>query len=914
MSAHHLKGHLFLAIFSLCLLTFPASGEANTQVTYTLGNGLEVILLENHRAPVVSALVWVKTGSAQERPDEIGLAHMMEHMLFKGTAMRGPGEIARQIEAAGGHINAYTSFDQTVYYFDIAGRFAENGLAVLSDMVFNPAFDPVEFEREKEVVIEEIKRSRDIPARRLSENLFGQAYQVHPYGRPIIGFADSVKNISRKTAVDFYQRWYTPRNMLLVISGDFQPDKIKPLLESSFGQIERPEVAAGLPPVEPVQEAARVVIVREDVKEARLGLAFHIPEISSDDTKLLDLLSVVLGQGRTSRLYRQVKYGRELVREVHATSFTPMDPGLFYIDCSLSPEQVLPALVAILHETYSLGGADIQPEELARAKLRIKADFIRTRSTMSGEARVAASFTALLGDLEAKDRYLSELEKVTPADMKRVAARYFQPANLTIGLMLPEKAQAELTGDRLRKLAAPPEPRLKSAALSASASAVPVNLKSAAEPVIAAPSAKASTDRPEVIRYTLENGADLLVKPDPSLPLVSIRVAFLGGLRFETPENNGINHFLSLVWDKGTTRLSAKALAEAVEDMAGQISSFSGRNSFGLEAEFLSQHLDAGLELLADVLLNPAFRADEVAMARADILSSIKREQEDLIRRAVNLLSRNLYGRNPYALNILGTPESINNITAETLKAYYHKWAVPENMVMAVVGDIDPVRVKARLEELIGRRRTPGFSLPDIKPPLPLEAPVSDHEKLERAQVHLILGFLAPGLNSPDRYSLEVLERVLSGQGGRLFVELRDKQSLAYSVSSIYRPALDAGIFGLYIAFDPAKYEQVKQGLLASVRNLTAESITAEELDRAKKNLLGNFEIGLQRNSSQAADLALNELYGLGHDYRYQYVQGITGVSSADLLKAARLYLDLNRAVAVTVGPVEAWDLTKLSH
>jgi len=912
MFAHSKKRHIPLAVLLLFLFLAPAGGAAKPPVTYTLPNGLEIILLENHRAPVVSALVWVKVGSALERKDEFGLAHLMEHMLFKGTATRGPGEVARQIEAGGGNINAYTSFDQTVYYFDIASRFASTGLEVLADMIFNPAFEPLEFQREKEVVIEEIKRSRDIPARRLSESLFGEAYRVHPYGRPIIGYADSVRGVSRETAISFHRRWYAPRNMVLVIAGDFHPDEIKPLVKTVFGQAESRDISAERPAGEPAQEDSRVVIIHEDVKEARMGLAFHIPEIKSDDIKVLDLLSVVLGQGRTSRLYRKVKYDRELVHQVHATAFTPKEPGLFYIDSTLSPKQVVPALEAILDQTYGLTNAAIRSEELDRARLRIKADFIRARATMSGEARVAASFTALMGDLEAKDRYLADLDKVTLLDMKQVAAKYLRPENLTAALVLPKEGAEDLTEDRvlntIKKHEPPPE---QSAAASSSNDTGRIESKaSEAGNQVPSGSGAGEADEPEVKKYTLSNGATILVKADHSLPLVAIRAAFLGGVRFETAENSGLNNFLAEVWDKGTHRLSARELAEAVEDMAGRISSFSGRNSFGLEAEFLSQFLEPGLELLTDVLLNPAFNDNEVEMARADILAAIKRQEEDLIRRAFNLFSKNLYGRHPYAMKTLGTPESIQKISAEMLKAYYRKWAVPENMVMAVVGDVDPGQIKDRLEKTLGSWRGNKFSAPAIDPPVALKAPQAESDQIERAQAHLVLGFLAAGLNSQDRYALEVLDRVLSGQGGRLFVDLRDKQSLAYTVSSVYRPGLDTGAFGFYIAFDPDKYDQVKLGLTRAVQDISKNPVSAEELDRAKKNILGYYEIGLQRNTSQAADLAFNELYGLGYNYHYKYIQGISDVTADMVLNAARRYLDLGRSAAVTVGPVKPWEVS----
>ncbi|MBW2092377.1 MAG: insulinase family protein [Deltaproteobacteria bacterium] len=412
----------------------------------------------------------------------------------------------------------------------------------------------------------------------------------------------------------------------------------------------------------------------------------------------------------------------------------------------------------------------------------------------------------------------------------------------------------------------------------------------------------------DVKKYSLENGATLLIKADHSLPQVAIRIAFLGGLRFEEPSYQGLNNFLAEVWDKGTKRLTAEELALAVEDMAGSISAFSGRNSFGLEAEFLSQFLDPGLDLLVEVLMQPALAPAEVEKARPGILAAIKRQSDQLTHRTFNLFSKTIYGEHPYAANTLGTPESVKLITADMIRDFYDKWAIPANMVVAVVGDVNPNHFKTRLQELLGNwKKDAKFVSPAIEPPEALDKLKTAREEIQRAQAHLFLGFLAPGLESEERYPLEVLDRVLSGQGGRLFLDLRDKQSLAYTVSSLFRPGLGTGTFGFYIAFAPSKYDQVKAGLTKVISDLHAKPISPEELSRAKENILGTYEIGLQRNGQLALDIALNELYDLGYDYRYRYIAGISAVTAESVLDVARRYLDMKKAAVVTVGPVEDW-------
>ena len=863
---------ILLAVF--CLAVWTATPRAEEPVSYSLANGLKVILIENHRAPVVSMLVWIKAGSASEGPGEHGLAHLIEHMLFKGTGRRGPGQVAREVESSGGHINAYTSFDQTVYYIDMASRFTARGLDVLSDMVFHPSFDPEEFAREKEVVLEEIRLGRDNPDRKVSRALFAEAYRVHPYGRPIIGFMEGVRGFTREDAARFHSRWYRPDNMILVVSGDFDPAGIRPLIGEGFGRV----ASAGVPkderPPEPPQAGARFEVIRADVSMARLSIGFPIPAFKNPDTRTLDLLAEILGRGRTSRLFRQVKRNKELVHSIGAGAYTPKDPGLFVISAQLDAGKMTAALAAITEQVTALGKNPVRAEELDRARLGVQVAFVHSRMTMSGEARTAANFEVLEGDVHGKDRYLAALEKLTPEDLKKAAARYLRPERMIVAVMIPQGA------------ADPPDEKTLAAAVARGAAA-------------GRPESSAKT-------YTLDNGVRLVVKPDSSLPLVSIRAAFLAGLRSEKPADNGISNFTAEVWDRSTTSLTAEELARAVENMAAGIGSFSGRNSFGLEAEFMSRRLDRGLELFTDVLLNPAFDPLEMEKVRPNILAAIKQRQDRMPARTFRLFARTMYQGHPYGMDTLGPPENVRRFAAEDLRAFYRQRARPENAVITVVGDVAPDDIRDRLARLLASWRGKSASPPQPAPPESWTGVRLAQDPVDREQAHFVLGFPAPGMESPDRYALEVLDAVLSGQAGRLFVEMRDKRSLAYNVTSFYSPGLGTGAFGLYIACEPMKYGQARAGFLDIIEEVRTAPVSGRELAGAKEYILGSYEIGRQRYDAQAAEATFDLLYGLGLDYPERYTAGIAAVTADDVLRVARKYLNPERSVEVVVGPVKA--------
>ena len=285
--------------------------------SYTLPNGLTVVFEPRHTARVAAFQVWVRAGSADERPDQAGLAHVHEHMLFKGTARRGPGEIARSVEAHGGQINAWTSYDQTVYHVVIASEFARLGLDILADAVRGSAFDAGELQRELEVVCEEIKRGEDAPARRASRDLFSTAFAHHPYGRPVIGTAENVRGFTRERVLEFYERHYTPRNLVLSAAGDLDEERLRAWVEELFGgDWGRPFQGPVPRAVEPEPTGRRVMLREDGVKDVWMHLGFAIPGVAHPDVPALDALAMLLGMGENLRWVREFKRRLGIVNEL----------------------------------------------------------------------------------------------------------------------------------------------------------------------------------------------------------------------------------------------------------------------------------------------------------------------------------------------------------------------------------------------------------------------------------------------------------------------------------------------------------------------------------------------------------------------------------------------------------------------
>lgn len=861
---------------------------------HRLPNGLTVVFHPQRTAPVAAFQVWVKAGSADEQEDQVGLAHLHEHMLFKGTALRAPGQIAREIEAHGGEVNAWTSFDQTVYHAVLASRFAEVGLSVLADAVQHSAFDAGELSREIEVVCEEIKRSDDSPARRASRDLFATAFRVHPYRRPVIGWEHTVRSFSRTQVLEFYRQHYSPRNMVLVAAGDLDEGRVLRWVEREFGGAGDGAWAPSPPrPAEPLLEGRRVLLKEDEAKEAHLNLAFPAPDVSHPDAPALDVLAMLLGQSESARLVLELKRKRALVNEVSAYAYTPKDPGLLGVAMTLPQDRLEAALGELGRALGQVRDEPVSLDELRVAQRLIEAEAVYHRETVEGLARKLGYFEAAVGGIEREAEYYERVLSLEPSDVQRVAAKYLCFDRLVLTALLPKGAT--LLPERAEE------------ALSARRERSPVDS--------AAKKRQAREDRPRppfgparqvdsrVVVEKLSSGATVLVRPESAVPLVAVRAAFLGGLRYESPGDNGVSALVSRMLTRGTPELSAEEVSQTIDELSGSLAGNSGRNSMGLRGEFLSRHFERAFRLFSDCLLRPAFAEAELERERELVLQEIFAREDRPSGVAFDLFAKTLFESHPYRLQALGEKESVEKLSREGLLAFHARHLAPSRLTLCVVGDVRVDEVLALAEEAFGRAPAlpaEPFRVEDEPAP---KTRRSAKRSLAREQSHLVIGFRGARVFDPWRYPLEVLSAVLSGQGGRLFVELRDRRSMAYSVSSFSIEGIDPGYFAVYMGTSPEKVAEATEGIRRELVRVCEEPVSNEELLRAKQHLLGTHEIGLQRNGARAGLLALDFCYGLGVDALSRYGEEVDKVTAEDVLEVARRVVTLGREVEVVVGP-----------
>ncbi|MBM4351447.1 MAG: insulinase family protein [Deltaproteobacteria bacterium] len=872
---------IFLAVITLSILLLVAHpGQSRDRLhQFTLENGLKVILQENRTSPVVALQVWVKTGSADEKDDEAGMCHFIEHMIFKGTEKRKVGEMAKEIESLGGSINAYTSYDQTVYHITIASRYADIALDILSDAIQHSVFDPSELEKEREVILEEIRMGEDDPSRKLFRQTMATAFQLHPYGRPIIGYEKTIRAITRDQMLAFFKRWYTPDRIFFIAAGDFDLQEMERKARALFKEFKRPPERFPERSKEVEQKEIRSKLTFGNFKETYFQMAVPITSVTHEDTPGLDVLEQILGGGETSRLVQKVKLEKGLVHSISASAYTPKDPGLFIIGATLQAENLEKAVEEILKEINRLIQEGVTAEELYRVRVNVESGLIYDRQTVQGQARKLGYYEANTGDIEFEKEYIKRISLLQSEDIRKIGEKYFKPSRWSISLLAPaEKA------DGLKKV---------------SLSAV----------VERAGSPPALNDKKKVLQVSktiLENGIRLIVKENRNIPLVSIQVSFLAGVRFEEEAQNGINQFMAVMINKGTEKQTSLEIAKKVERMAGSLGGFSGYNSFGLSFAFVSQHFDEAMNLLGEVIKHPSFDADEMEKRRRSILASIRQQEDDLDRMAFKLFRKVLYEKHPYRMDTIGTLDSVQKITQKDLKEYYGRIAVPENMVLTIVGDVDLNQAITAVQKEFGKMQKSNFKPPEIPREPPLQKTRKSEIFKEKEQAHFVLGFPGATVQSRDRYALDVLDAALSGMGGRLFYQLRDKESLAYALAFISNVNLDPGYICVYMGTHPDKIETAIAGVLRELKKVKDEGLTGDEVERAKRYLIGNFEIGLQTNRAHASLMSMDELMGLGYEHLQRYPNEIQKVTREDVHRVAKEYFNLEAYVLAIIRPPEA--------
>jgi zinc protease len=862
-----------------------------------LPNGLTLLVRRDTTAPVVAIVTHVKAGYFDESDDVVGIAHVLEHMFFKGTPTRGVGQIARETKANGGYLNAHTIYDHTSYYTVLPSSSFVQGLEIQFDAYARSVIDAEELARELEVIVQEARRKRDTPYAVAIETLYALLHDQHRIRRWRIGEEAGLRALSREQLVGFYHHWYRPDNTVLSIVGNVDVATVRAEVLARYGALEAGHPARDRGPQEATLPGVRRREWSGDIAQQQIAFGWRAPALDHRDAPALELASVALGSGRASRLYRAVREA-QLASSVSTWHYTTANVGVFVANAESPAPRAREAAQSVWREVQAARRDGFRASEIVRAQRILEARWLRQLEGMDGQAQYLASWEAE-GGIARAAQYYDTLLSLDATSVQRALHTHLDPAQVSVVSYRPEGSDPLVASDaalqelldeagRQGSRVAPPvrEPDETTAQMAS------VSPMAAGAPAVHVLRAERADD---VWVYRTATGVPVLVLPRPGAPLVNVGLFQRGGAVLTDASREGLVRVAAQATLKGTARRSGVQLAEAAEELGSSIGVSVSLEGAAWSMSVPVRHLPTAVELLAEVVQSPAFPDDAIETERQLAMAEASRMRDDMYRWPMRLGAMAAYGDHPYARSIVGTDASLASLSAAEVRDFHAQHVQRADSVIAVVGDVNADDVAAVVNRafntLVYAERAP---LPLVSWP---DAAVQRVESRAKQQTAMALLFPGPARHDPARFATQVLSAIASGLGGRFFEQLRDRQSLAYTVSAFPIERVAGGSFGAYIATSPEREEEARVGLLSEFARFVEAPPTAEELERAKRYLVGTHAIAQQSGASVLSDLVEAWLHGTGLHERHEEVPQLERVTAGDVQAVAQRYFDPSRVV-----------------
>lgn len=850
---------IFVCIFVIGNLAF--AGDFSV---FKLNNGQTVIIEEVHTNPIVTLDTWVKTGSINENDKNNGVSHFLEHLFFKGTTNHAPGEFDKILEAKGAVNNAATSKDFTHYYITIPSKSFDLALEMHADMLQNPLIPRKELEKERKVVLEEISKDINSPSTKVYNNLIEMMYINHPYKRKVIGTSEIIENITRDEILDYFNTFYAPSNMVTIIVGDVDTkttlEKVKQAFNAEYKKVPQKTFA---------KEKQIPSLLRKiegmETQSGYLLIGFRGVKITDKDSYALDVLSTILGDGRSSILYQNIKDKKQLAFSISASNSTFRDDGIFYISANFIPENYEKLEENIFYEIANIQKNGITSEQLQLAKNIIERDTYYARESISNIAQEIGYTMVTTGDIKFYENYLNNIKKVTASDVKRVANKYLGVQKAAISVVLPEKTN---------------EVKISNI--------TPIDTK-----------AELVSENSETQKYKLANGSTLLLTPNKTNDIIAISIFANGGEFLDKVPGTG--KMTASLMTKGTRIYSASELSQIMEDNGIKIAPSSKADAFMLTVLTTKTEYEKTLELLNEIVNNASFDEPEIEKVRAEKINSIKKNRDLPLQRAIEEYNTLIYQGSPYSNSTKILEKTLPKVTRNDIIEYYNRIFEPKNLVISVNGNVDKEKTITELTKIFNSKHDAIFDYTKHSIPIVTSPRISTQIDKNTQTAWIFLAWQTDGLtNLKDYATLQVIDSMLgSGMSSRLFKNLRDQEGLAYQLGSSFSPNMRRGSFVVYIGTNPQTLERSKTKLFEEINRLKTEYVGTKELQEAKDKLLGQFVIAQETNLEKASTLARFESTGRGYNFKNEYENLINSVTESDIIEVANKYFNNNYVMSV---------------
>jgi zinc protease len=863
---------------------------------FLLPNGLTILTYKIPDSPATSLHFCVKSGYFCERDSEVGLAHLLEHMYFKGSERYPtPGTLGIAMKSFGGSINATTSYDQTNYFCEVPSNNLLPALQIMSDAFVAPLFPEDELTKECEVVIEEFNRKLDSPAAYSQEKLVQMSFTTHRIKRWRIGTPEQLRSYRQKDLFDYFHRYYQPRNMVVTVVGDFDQQQVVGAIQELLQSMKITDLVKDLGPEEPPQHGLRFASHTAATTTSYLHMALPAPGVLHPDTPLLELVPYLLSVGRSARFHRYVVEQKRSASSVSCSFGAYENVGLIFITAVTEPEKIREAGIDIWAVIDDLLNRGVAEEDLLKIKNKLRLyQAMQTEEVLS--LAQLLSYYESYGGYERIQTDYDRMEEASQEDVLHIARKYFSLDHLNVLELvnheLPETSASEYER-RISSGFVPPESVL-------------------APPFIMETHNGTGTARDASAPLLIKSNIDYILQPDPHYPFISCGIFFSGGRMEEDFTTAGLTHLVYRTILKGTSRHTAEELAFRF-DALGNPPRFSCYRDFsGFMFETLPSQFLQMWQLLMDCLGNPIFPEKEVAIEKEKMVTNIRRNLDDNFVRPMQLFQSGFYGEHPYGIPELGFEERTEKFSRDDVLTWKNRLISQSRATVAVVGNFDADILLPQMDAALGRLSKSGTE-PAV-PSVPHHAEAREVVELRpKKQTAFVLGFPAPQATNPKIHKYEAMQQVLSGMGGRLFLNLRSKQSLAYTVYAGTVAGRFSGAFITYNAGEASKEKQAIEGMWRELQKLKEEPVSVEELENARMALIGGYSLNLQTASSKVFDYQTSHALGRPIPFLPVYREHVQQITREDLLQVAReTFREENSTIGIVRGTTEKTDAEKV--
>ena len=866
---------------------------------YKLKNGLEVILLEDHRLPLVAVNLWYHVGPANERPGLTGFAHLFEHMMFQGSKHIGDDAHFKLLEGAGASdINGTTDFDRTNYFETLPSNQMELALWLESDRMgfLLDTLDDAKLSNQRDVVRNERRQGENSPYGLVEEEVYHLLFpKTHPYYASVIGSHADIESARLKDVREFFKTYYAPNNASLAIVGDIDKSQAKAMVEKYFGPIASgkpvPTITATTPPITSEKRA----VVTDQVELPRVYLDWITDPIYKTGDADADLLAMILGGGKSSRLYKRLVYDRQIAQDVNANQYSLILGSVFQIQATAKPGVKPEELEkAIDEELDAVRREGVTMDQLARARNVIQTRIVQGLETLGGFGGVADrlnQYNHYLGDPNFLAKDLERYDKATTASVQKMAQEKLGKDSRVVVYGVPGKKVV----DDVPKTAQAEKSEMPATSNDAQDDWRKQQPQAGAASKLALPVPKS---------FKLANGLTVMLVEQHNLPVVSANLVVLSGSEANPPDKPGLASFTADMLDEGTTRRSTLQLAEDVAAIGASLSTSSTSDASGINVRTLKKNADAAFDLVADVALQPSFAAKELDRVRNNRLTQILQQRDNPNALASKVFNNALYGANhPYGFTELGTEESIKGITRDDMLKFWQVGYVPENAALIVAGDLTENELRALAEKHFGKwsGKATGMTRPDVQAATTRHILIVD--KPGAPQTVLRIGHVGVSRANPDYVPIEVMNTGLGGLfSSRINMNLREKNGYTYGAGSVFQFRRGPGPFFTYSSVRTDVTAPAVHEIFNELERMRATDVSAEELKIAKDSFARSLP-GLFETTGQAAQsVAQLFIYNLPLDYYRSLPAKIDAVTVADVRRVAGKYLLPDSMVIVAVG------------